>query len=1007
MTVQVQVLGPYVAVRDGSAISDAAYGGRLPRRLVRFLATCEGHDATRDGIADALWGRTPPADPAGNVAVLVNRTRRVLGEAAVATTESGYRLGRDVMVDADRFRALVEEGHAAAGAGAAADALASYRAALALWRGQPLESDDGWWAVEAAAAWRRARMQALLGAAAAALALGDPQGGLACAREAIGEDPLHEAAHLLAVRCAAATGDRNGALDLWQGMRRALAEELGIEPSAAAHAVQRAVLGDVSPTPVEAGGADAAVPALGLEAGVPFLGREAELAAAVSAARAGRVVVVFGVAGAGKTRLLTEAARRLGRESVSARARLAESDTDWGVVRHLLSAAISRHPAAVAEVSARALPALADLVPRVGDLRAVEHVVIDERARRFLLCAAVNDVLEALPADIVVTVDDWQWADDSSVEAIGGWLARPRRCAVVVAARRGDPAANPAAMALLDRLPDGTCIDIGALPPPEWDRILDPELRAAIVSATDGTPWQVLDVLRSLEQRGSVVRRSDGCFRPATTTALADARGAAAAGQRARLTARLDQLATPQLGVVAVLAVLERPIPLAALSRCLQRPVDALSNDLQRLADAGLARQTSRGWEPSHDLVGAVIRDVLSATDREAAHAAVARTTDDAADRAAHLAGAGDPDAAAAYLVAALDRAQRAAAAEAERLATAGLALGPAAGVRCGLLAVRSDARAVVGDLPGGRQDLREALALATDAGTKARLLVRQALLHFGADNLHYAGELLALALAAAGENDTARAPALALTAMCEANLGAYERAASLSAEALAIYRRLGDPRGMAEVLDDRAMAVFLEGRIEEAIGAFDRACRLLTDVGDLTRAVLPRATRGHALALAHRPVEGLADADIAIDLAMELGFRDGECFARVIRSYALTSLGRWAEAIAEGEKASALADAIGHRGWSSMAWCNIGVARDLAGDLDAAQAAFVTASTAGRHVPLFYGLAQLGLASMAWQQGRAVEARDLLAVALAGPPLVALEAGRLAARLGITPAGN
>ena len=995
MTVYVQVLGAYVAVRDGVPIPDAAYGGRLPRWLARFLATRMEHAATQAAIADALWGAEQPADPAANVAVLVNRLRGAIGDTAVVTMDGGYRLGGDVIVDADRFATFIADGHAAAGSRRPLDAFAAYRAALALWRGSPGEDVDAWWAAEANTRWRQARLDALLGVSEAALDLGNPAAALSCAREALGEDPLRESAHLLIVRARAAGGDRAGALEDWQAMRSTFAEELGIEPSAAAHAVQRAILlpeTGMAPAAADVSRRDEA----------PFVGRADALAVLVTAARLPQIAVVLGAPGTGKSRLLAEGSALTAREVVTARARLAERDSDWGVVRHLMTAAVTRHPGAVDAVSSRALPALADLVPRVAELRAVAPSVMDDRARRALLWGAVGDVLDALPPDFAVAVDDWQWADDSSVEAIGGWLARRPSVPVVLAARPADSDANPSAMVLLDRLRDVSVVSIGALLPDDWEGIVDGELRDALLAATGGTPLEVLEVLRSLEDRGAIVRRSDGRCLPARPTAVAEARAEALSGRRRRIDSLLAQLPPSQLQLMAVLSVLERPMPAAGLAPPLGRPADQLGADLRALADIGLARHGGRGWEPAHDLVGEAVREVLPATDRERAHAAVARTAGDPADRAAHLAQAHDPGAAAAYLEAAQDRARRAATAEAQRLASAGLALEPLDRIRAELLAVRGNARAATGDIVGGRTDLREALSLTTDAPARAHLLVRQALLHFGADDLRYAAELLAMALAAAGDVATARAPALALTAMCEANLGDFAHAEKLSAEALRIYTRVGDTRGMAEVADDRAMAVFLEGRLDEAIEDFDRAARLLTDVGDLTRAMMPRATRGHALALASRPAEGLVDTDTAIELAVALGNKDGECFARMMRCYALTALGRVDEALVEGGLACAIAGSLGHRGWSALAWHNLGMARDAAGDVSGAETAFRTAAVDGKPVPLFAGLANVGIASVRWQQGAHDEARVLLAEALTGPPLVVVEAVALAARFHI-----
>jgi tetratricopeptide (TPR) repeat protein len=230
-------------------------------------------------------------------------------------------------------------------------------------------------------------------------------------------------------------------------------------------------------------------------------------------------------------------------------------------------------------------------------------------------------------------------------------------------------------------------------------------------------------------------------------------------------------------------------------------------------------------------------------------------------------------------------------------------------------------------------------------------------------------------------------------------NLGLPERATQRSEGALALYRRLGDARGVARILDGRAMGTFLDGHIADAVDVFGRVAQLFTDSGDLLRVVTPRSTRGHGLVFLDRPDDGLAESSEALRLARDLDAPQGQTYALWHRSEALSALGRGAEAEADAREALQIAQAAGHRGWTATAYRALGIALQARGLLDDAADAFTaSAATAGREFTLFASWAAARGALAAIAAGRLADAERLVRDAVAtGPPLARYEA-RLAA---------
>lgn len=998
-----RVLGNFTVLRDREAVPPSAFGGSLARRLFRMLLVERGTVVPRDVLVDALWEDRPPADPAANLNVLANRARRALGETGlIVTAEHGYLLagGAACNVDAETFSHRVAAGLARAAEGRPAAALRQLEAALADWADPLPEDTYQRWAASYRQRLHREHDEALTVAAEVALALRDHHRACALASEAAANQPLSEAAHLLLVRAVAASGDIAGALSAYAAFRGRLAEELGLDPSPQAEDLHlRLLQGEPLPAPTAGPvvGRDASAP-LG---GTAFVGRHdvtQEILAALTREPPG-AAIVWGYAGAGKSRLLDEVVLRLDVPALRARAYLAEQERPWGLARDLLREALELAPDAPGGLPNRIADALGDIVPEIAD---TPRTVPDGDARRALAAEGGLRLLQqATTHGAVLVCDDLQWADPSSLSLLGVIRARLPGAGLLVACRRGtiEGRVEDFLTELAGR-PDATSIDLQPLDVAAITDLVDgPDAVDALADHTDGTPMAIEEVLRALVRDGRARLLGTGRWRVRGTGSRDAVRAAAETGQRRAIGLRVAQQPAPQRALLALLALLAREVPAGLVASAAGTSERQALDGLRALAVVDLTRVSDRGWAVSHDLIGDVVVERLAPAERAHLHGLISQALDgDRADQgelARHRAGAGDPHgAAAAYARAAAERLTRGADREAARLVEAGLAVPGTDTARAVLLRNRAEVRARAGDLAGASDDLHEALGHAVAGPERARILARMTLLATAAEDLDRARELAETAVIEAGQEPSARAVALSAAAIVDMNTGETARADDRTAEARRIYTELGDAHGVADIIDSRAMATFLHGTITDAVVAFDRAARLFGDLGELLRVVTPRSTRGHALVFAGDAANGLTDTERALELTLELGYPEGETYCRWHRSEALTALGRTADAIACAEEAVALAERIGHRGWKAMALRALGIARRSADDLTGAAAAFTESLAIGEGVELFTSWACAQLAMVRTCEGSFDEAQALASRALAeGPSLAGYEA--------------
>ena len=998
MPLEIRLLGRFAVLRDGEEVPAAAFRGRLVRTLVRILVTRRGSFVSRDVLAEYLWRDGGPADPDLNLNVLVTRARHALGDPSFILTSSGgysFTGGDGCVVDAEEFREEVASGRG----------LETLAAALRRW-GEPLAEDmyeD--WAQEYRSELLEAYQGALEQAAATALALGEAGRAVGWARTAVARDPMREAAHLLLARALAASRDAPAALGVLAGLRMRLAEELGIDPSPEAAELEMALLRG-EPVVLAANKAAALGPAA--FDGLVFVGRDRELAAVLEATGppGWGVGVVAGASGSGKTRLLAEVTRRAPAPVFSVRAAASERDEPWHVARGLLGAVLAVRPQTAAAIPRAAGQALGGLVPELAERFGPVTGPLDVESRRALLLEGGVRLLEAAAGDgCLVVVDDLQWADASSLALLERATGRTPRLGLIVAFRVDEvPAGGPAERFVADLASGGVRVQLGPLAAEGVARaIADPGLVEAVMQETDASPIAITQVVRELADSGVLHREADGRWAAASHDAEALTRDAARRGQRRNIEFAVERQGTVRREVLGVLGVLGRETParlVAAATRTSQP--EALDN-LEALGRAGLVRAGAQGWTAAHDLIAEVVVAGLGPPSRARLHEvlaeALAAEEADPAEVARHLAGAGDTARAAeAFGQAAVQRLDRFANPEAEQVAGDGLALNPRPAVRSSLLEVRAEARARTGNLAGAREDLRGALAGLPSGTRRAHLLSRMALLASGAEDLLRAAELVELALAEAGRDDGARAEALSVAAIIEMNADRQDEARQHADEALELFRQTGNARGIADVLDGRAMATFLAGDIRGAVGAFDRVARLFTDSGDLLRAGTPRSTRGHALTFMALPAEGLVNAEEALELARTLGHSEGEAYALWHCSEALSGLGRPEEALEAAGAALAIAERIDHREWTAASLRAVGIALQAKGDLAGAEVAFRRSLGASENLSLFAGWACARVAMVLMARGDLAAASAFASAAASQGPGLSRYEGRLAA---------
>jgi DNA-binding SARP family transcriptional activator len=887
--VEFRVLGPLEVVDHERPL---ALGSAKQRALLAILLLNPNEVVSSDRLIDGLWGAKPPKTAAKSVQVFVSRLRKVLesgpatGDSArlLVTRPPGYLLRVEPeQLDLERFQRLAREGREAIGDGDAEQAVAKLSAALALWRGEPLaDLAHASFAQGEVSRLEEMRLGALEDCIDAELRRGRYVEAVGELERLVAAEPLRERPRALLMLALYRAGRQADALEVYRDARRALVEELGIEPGRELKRLEAAILAQDQSLDLPA-----SYPARPQSSPMEkhrvlyvepprdeFVGREdelRELGGALEAALRGRgsVCLIGGEPGIGKSRLadeLSERARLVDAEILLGRCwEAGGAPAYWPWVQALrahlrqvdaihLRRQVGAHGAEVAQV----LPELREVLPDLPVLEAPES-----EGARFRLFDATASFLQraATERPVLLVLEDLHAADIPSLVLLQFFAGEigDARVLVIGTYRDIDLSAGhplPSALGELARQPVTRTLllegfgesDVSRLIEAVADATPSPRMAAAVHARTGGNPLFVGELVRLLASEGRLVEPIHE----------ADVRRSIPRGVRDVIAKRLTLVPDASREVLGMGAVLGREFSIHTVAHASGRTASEILDLLDEAIAEGLVAELPGSADRlrfTHVLIRDALYDQLGAFRRRQLHAQLGEVleADYAADVEPHLAELaqhffaagpeGDPAKAFDYARRAGDRAIRLLAfEEAARLYALALRVldgwsGDHRRDRCRTLIALGNAHLRAGDQPGARAVFLQAADRARALGDHE--LLGEAALGYGGLLLWTAARgdphligLLEDALGALEERDSAlRAKLIARLSGAIRDQPSARRGVALSAGAVEMARRIEDTATLAYALDARCIVLAAPATLTE----FRKATGELTRVAEET----------------------------------------------------------------------------------------------------------------------------------------------------------------------------
>ncbi|MGZ6643806.1 MAG: ATP-binding protein [Solirubrobacteraceae bacterium] len=903
----VRLFGAFALESEGIALPMPER--RRARSLLGWLALYPGMHP-RSEVAGRFWPDVLDSSARKSLRTELVAVRHALGSAGegalVATRDTVGLVGDNVFVDAREFERLVREGR--------------LEEAVDLCHGELLPGLDGEWVYEARESHRHRFGDVLARLASDAEAAGSLKDAIRISQRGVELDPLREDAHREHIRRLIAAGEVAAARLAFDGLARRLRAELQVPPSRETRRLLEALhTREGSPAWAATETLPPLPPALARRERNPFIGRQDSLGwlrAQWSEARegSGRLGVIAGDPGIGKTRLASELARAAHEEGAAVL--LGRCDEELLMSYQPFVEAFARYVAAVssevlrchvgayADELARLVPELARRLPELA-----EPVDVDSEGQRFRMFEAAGALLANASRSwpVVLVLEDLHWADKPTalllthvvrsiqterVLVIGTYreteLGEP--LASVLANLHRERAVERLRLGSLSRGEVATMISgwLGRPPPTHFAHALHRE--------TEGNPFFIEEVLRHLIEADAVDGTEWGRLASFTELGIPD-------GVREAIERRLATLSPAARRVVTMAAAIGRSFSIEVLDGLTELPGERLLEALEEAAERGIVEEEAGApgrYTFAHALIRETLYASLSGPRRVGLHRRIGAileqqhasdTEPPLGELAYHFVAAATPEAAAKAVDYSVRAARRALASLAyeeavshfdRALEALELSRSPDEATRCELLLGLGESLGKASEFDRSRAAFQAAAELARTVGlgehlARAALGLGRGWIEQGtADPAIIA--LLQEALAALPEPGTAlRARLLGRLAMELHFSNEPERCQALAREAVALARKLGDPSTLAFALNAHHWAQRGQDQVGELLAIADQIIRHAE-----ASAELELALQGHSWRLVDLLELGQPEEiDDEIAACMKLADRLGQPFYR------------------------------------------------------------------------------------------------------------------------------
>lgn len=637
-----RLLGPFEVFYAGKRLK--GFENRTAESLLAYLVTYRDQAHSRKKLVDEFWSAEEPEEPEKKrrkLTLALDSIRDAFKSVDLEINDYILRLGsdsvrfnpdNDIYLDTQEFEQLLEEGRRNK------DVLLVKRA-VELFRGSLMEGfDESWISLE------QIRLDDLYLRALDQLIRFSEECReydevIRYAWRSLSCNPLHDGLNYRLIALLHHTGSQHAALSLckhYSGVMR----KNGLEPLKEITELCEEIR--VGPTKTRIPLTEA-LPSL---FPARFAGRKQELQSLLAhwqkaKAGMGRLVLVEGEGGVGKTRLVKEFLGEVGRASgqvLSGACYDAKGGTAYQPFTEALRAYLDQ-PDAVEQLRKKVSPCLGALVklfPQYAEefkTTASEPLPRDLERNHFFQC--LFQILLSISAEwpLALFLDDLHWADEGSLEYLKFLVSRLRDCRMlIVGAYRAEElnADHPLNAIALQALKKevGETLTVQPLGAPDTRRLLEGMVGSAEVTAqldawlskeTGGNPFLLVELVRALSAEGTLVYR-DGRWELTPTELGPSPIERIPETIEGAILSRWRRLQRGAQETSRLLAVVGRPVELETLIQADGQDEQAILESLEELSQRRLINLEANGYTFAHSIIGKVIYGKLEEGRRRYLH---------------------------------------------------------------------------------------------------------------------------------------------------------------------------------------------------------------------------------------------------------------------------------------------------------------------------------------------------------------------------------------------------